>query len=143
MGRHLPHDTARNARFFIGIVNAAKMGILSAGQHLPIRDHARRHIAECIRLSKLPGLADLRLAAWAHMLGFRGHFSTKSRTYSTTLGALRADRATHQREFAIAAGLQPDLGSGTTLVMADWHFAGRELPPVNKGLRREGVGDVA
>jgi hypothetical protein len=30
--RHLPHDTARNARFFIGVVNAAKMGILSAGQ---------------------------------------------------------------------------------------------------------------
>jgi len=30
---------------------------------LPIRDHARRHIAECIRLSKLPGLEDLRLAA--------------------------------------------------------------------------------
>src|SRR5205823_10695042 len=42
---------------------------------LPIRDHARRHIAECIRLSKLPGLEDLRLAAWAHMLGFVGHFS--------------------------------------------------------------------
>ena len=34
MDRHLPHDTARNARFFIGVVNAAKMGILSAGQHL-------------------------------------------------------------------------------------------------------------
>ena len=33
MDRHLPHDTARNARFFIGIVNASKMGILSAGQH--------------------------------------------------------------------------------------------------------------
>jgi hypothetical protein len=31
--RHLPHDTARNARFFIGIVNAAKMGIFTAGQH--------------------------------------------------------------------------------------------------------------
>jgi hypothetical protein len=30
--RHLPHYTARNARFFIGIVNAAKMGIFSAGQ---------------------------------------------------------------------------------------------------------------
>jgi hypothetical protein len=25
------------------------------------------------------------------MLGFNGHFSTKNRTYSTTLGALRAD----------------------------------------------------
>ena len=33
MDRHLPHGTARNARFVIGILNAAKMGILSAGQH--------------------------------------------------------------------------------------------------------------
>jgi hypothetical protein len=30
---------------------------------LPIREHARRLIAECLRLSKLPGLEDLRLAA--------------------------------------------------------------------------------
>jgi transposase-like protein len=34
------------------------------------------------------------------MLGFRGHFSTKSRRYSTTLGALRAARAAHQRQDA-------------------------------------------
>ena len=58
------------------------------------------------------------------MLGFRGHFSTKSRAYSTTLGALRADRAAHQREQAIAAGLLPDLASEATVVLADWHFAG-------------------
>ena len=58
-----------------------------------VREHARRLIAECLRLGKLPELDDLRLAAWAHMLGFRGHFSTKSRRYSTTLGALRAERA--------------------------------------------------
>ena len=76
---------------------------------LPVRDHARRHIAECLRLGKLPQLADLRLAAWAHMLGFRGHFSTKSRAYSITLGSLRADRAAYQREHAVAAGLLPDL----------------------------------
>jgi hypothetical protein len=105
---------------------------------LPIREHARRHIAECIRLSKLPGLEDLRLAAWAHMLGFSGHFSTKSRTYSTTLGALRADRAAYQRELAIAAGLLPDLASDTTVVHADWHFTGRgqspaTLPPLTGG----------
>jgi hypothetical protein len=97
---------------------------------LPIREHARRHISECIRLSKLPGLEDLRLAAWAHMLGFSGHFATKSRTYSTTLSALRADRAAHQREQAIAAGLLPDLDSDTTLVLTDWHFAGREPAPL-------------
>jgi hypothetical protein len=96
---------------------------------LPIRDHARRHIAACIRLSKVPGLADLRLAAWAHMLGFSGHFSTKSRTYSITLGALRADRAAYQREQAIAAGLLPDLDSDSTLVVTDWQFAGREDAP--------------
>jgi hypothetical protein len=96
---------------------------------LPIRDHARRHITECIRLSKLPGMADLRLAAWAHMLGFSGHFSTKSRAYSTTLGTLRADRAAHQRELATAAGLLPKLDSDTTLVITDWHFAGREPAP--------------
>jgi hypothetical protein len=95
---------------------------------LPIRDHARRHIAECIRLSKLPGLEDLRLAAWAHMLGFSGHFATKSRIYSTTLSALRADRATHQREQAIAAGLLPDVDDAA-IVVTHWHFAGREYPP--------------
>jgi hypothetical protein len=96
---------------------------------LPVRDHARRHIAECLRLGKLPEFSELRLAAWAHMLGFRGHFSTKSRAYSTTMGALRADRAAHQREYAIAAGPLPDLDSHTTLVINHWHFAGRGHPP--------------
>ena len=96
---------------------------------LPVRDHARRHIAACLQLGKLPQLTELRLAAWAHMLGFRGHFSTKSRAYSVTLGSLRADRAAHQREYAIAAGLQPDLDPSTTLVVTDWNYSGREDPP--------------
>jgi hypothetical protein len=38
-----------------------------------------------------------KLQKWAHMLGFGGHFSTKSRRYSTTLGALRAVRKAFQR----------------------------------------------
>jgi hypothetical protein len=65
------------------------------------------------------------------MLGFRGHFSTKSRAYSITLSSLRADRSTHQREYAKAAGLMPDLDTSTTLVVNDWHFAGRDyrVPP--------------
>ena len=62
------------------------------------------------------------------MLGFRGHFSTKSRAYSITLGSLRADRSTYQRERAVAAGLLPAVDD-TTLVVADWHFAGRGDPP--------------
>ena len=96
---------------------------------LPIRDHARRHIAECLRLAKLPGLGHLHLTAWAHMLGFSGHFATKSRTYSTTLGTLRAERAAHQRETAIAAGLLPDLKGDGTLTVTDWHYAGRSYLP--------------
>jgi hypothetical protein len=95
---------------------------------LPVRDHARRHIAECLRLGRLPQFADLRLSAWAHMLGFRGHFSTKSRAYSITLGSLRANRAAYQRERAVAAGLLP-AADDTTLVLAGWHFAGRGDPP--------------
>ena len=102
---------------------------------LPVRDHARRHIAECLRLGRLPQLADLRLAAWAHMLGFRGHFSTKSRAYSITLGSLRADRAAYQRERAVAAGLLP-AADDTTLVVADWHYAGRGDPPPRGPARR-------
>jgi hypothetical protein len=98
---------------------------------LPVREHARRHIAACLRLGKLSQLKELRLAAWAHMLGFRGHFSTKSRAYSVTLGSLRADRAAHQREYAIAAGLQPDLDPDTTLVLTDWHYAGRGHPLID------------
>ena len=34
VARHLAHDTARIARFSIGIVNAAYIGIFSVGQHL-------------------------------------------------------------------------------------------------------------
>jgi hypothetical protein len=63
------------------------------------------------------------------MLGFSGHFSTKSRTYSTTLGALRADRAAYQRELAIAAGLLPALDGETTIVSTDWYFTGRGQSP--------------
>jgi hypothetical protein len=96
---------------------------------LPVRDHARRLIAECLRLGKLTELAHLRLAAWAHMLGFRGHFTSKSRAYSITFGSLRADRAAHQRKQATAAGLQPELDLDSTLVLAEWHFAGRQSAP--------------
>ena len=64
------------------------------------------------------------------MLGFGGHFSTKSRAYSTTLGTLRADRAAHQRETAHAAGLLPDLNADTTLTITDWHFIRREPSPI-------------
>jgi hypothetical protein len=38
-----------------------------------------------------------RYRAWAHMLGYGGHFLTKSRRYSVTFGQLRAARTNHRR----------------------------------------------
>ncbi|MGW4949043.1 replication initiator [Streptomyces parvulus] len=89
-----------------------------------ITEHARRLIRTAWTLGARPELAELRLRAWAHMLGFRGHFSTKSRRYSTTLGALRDARADWRR--AQAAPPVPQDGE-TTLVLAHWVFAGTGL----------------
>lgn len=50
------------------------------------------------RLGGLPRLRGLRLRAWCHTLGYRGHAVTKSRRYSSTFTRLRADRvAYHHR----------------------------------------------
>ncbi|OWA14937.1 replication initiation protein [Streptomyces sp. CS159] len=89
-----------------------------------ITEHARRMIRTAWTLGARTELADLRLRAWAHMLGFRGHFSTKSRRYSTTLGALRDARADWRRAQATPA--MPQEGE-TTLVVAHWVFAGTGL----------------
>ncbi|WP_240138245.1 replication initiator protein RepSA [Streptomyces sp. MUM 178J] len=95
---------------------------------LGIADHPRRLIETCLDLN--PVYPDRRLAAWAHMLGFRGHFSTKSRRYSTTLGTLRqirADyRAAQQRE---ELGLPEPDQDPTVLVLADWRYAGHGHTP--------------
>ncbi|MFB9206766.1 replication initiator [Nonomuraea spiralis] len=94
---------------------------------LPVRDHARRLIAACMRLGSDEDLADLRLTHWAHMLGFRGHFSTKSRHYSTTLSELRAAREEHIRTEEITAGRLPLFDQDTVLVVAHWEYAGQGL----------------
>jgi hypothetical protein len=54
--------------------------------------HARALVETCWRLGARPEYAPLRLRQGAHQAGFRGHFLTKSRTWSTTFGALRAER---------------------------------------------------
>ena len=59
-------------------------------------DKLPAHVAELVRacweLGGRPELDGLRLRAWAHMLGFGGHWSTKSRRYSTTFTVLRRAR---------------------------------------------------
>jgi hypothetical protein len=84
--------------------------------------HARRMIWTCLQLAELPAFADLRLRQWAHMLGYGGHFSTKSRRYSTTLNALRSERANYQaREHDEARETDQER---PTVTAADWRYAG-------------------
>ncbi|MCD0482337.1 replication initiation protein [Streptacidiphilus sp. ASG 303] len=100
--------------------------------HLDISEHARRLVRTCWDLGADPELGDLRLRAWAHMLGFRGHFSTKTRRYSTTLGALREARAAWRRAQAAEHLHGPDTPPAdeeTALVLAHWAFAGTGLTP--------------
>lgn len=83
------------------------------------------------------------LAKWAHMLGFRGHFSTKSRRYSVTLGRLRRARERFRRALAesdrhgepldlhdLEARLLADDDEQTTLVVGSWTYADRGWPRV-------------
>ena len=77
------------------------------------------------------------LGKWEHMLGFRGHFASKSRRYSLTLGALRRARRRAQALIADhrAAGRPLDLAAleadlladdedETTLVVGHWTHTG-------------------
>ncbi|NEA77214.1 plasmid replication initiator protein [Streptomyces sp. SID13588] len=83
---------------------------------LPVAAHLRTLMITCWRLGRLAELNHLRLRAWAHAFGFRGHVLTKSRRYSTTYGALRSARAQH---FGF---LPPD--NGTTATEAAWRYVG-------------------
>ncbi|MFC8126448.1 replication initiator [Streptomyces sp. NPDC057302] len=64
----------------------------------PVTSHVRTLMRTCWRLGCVPEYKPLRLRAWAHSLGYRGHILTKSRAYSTTYAALRAARTVHVRK---------------------------------------------
>jgi hypothetical protein len=69
---------------------------------LEVPAHVAELVRACWELGARPSLAALRLRAWAHMLGFGGHFATKSRRYSVTLGALRRARVAFAAVGAVA-----------------------------------------
>jgi hypothetical protein len=102
--------------------------------------HSGRLVAACWRLGR-PGadyrverlpkssrrIAYARPRRWAHMLGFGGHFSTKSRRYSTTLTSLREARITWRREHVDsrrAIDRFRDSDQETTLLLGSLAFAG-------------------
>ena len=102
------------------------LGHLRCTRPLPADDHhrlaARQHPARS------------RCRAWAHMLGYGGHFLTKSRRYSVTFGQLRKARTDHRRA-ARPPGSDRDawgraLDETTVLVLPTiWTYGGPGLNP--------------
>ncbi len=66
--------------------------------HRALPPHLHRMVATAWTLGDDPDLAYLGLRRHAHRLGYGGHFLSKSRTYSTTFGALREARALWQED---------------------------------------------
>jgi hypothetical protein len=98
---------------------------------LAVTDHARAMMATCWALGSDPRYEHLRLRAWAHMLGFRGHFLTKARCYSVTFGTLRTARLRFRTTlalFARALAGEPVFDPASTLVIGGFSFAGVGMP---------------
>ncbi|GLW17275.1 replication initiation protein [Streptomyces sp. NBRC 13847] len=92
-------------------------------QDLRVQRHVRQMIRTAWALGHLPEFAHLKLWKWAHMLGFRGHFSTKSRRYSTTLGALRDVRkAWRIAQAHTDAGQEPTEEDTTFVTESSWSY---------------------
>ncbi|MGW9255249.1 replication initiator protein RepSA [Streptomyces albidoflavus] len=109
-----------------------RIGELAELDRHQVPDHTRRLITACRDLDRL--YPDRRLWAWAHMLGFRGHFSSKSRRYSTTLGALRQTRADYRAAQEHAALSLDDREPDTVHVLTDWQYAGHGHTPGESAL---------
>jgi len=85
-----------------------------------IPDHLRTLVERAWELGEQADADPLRLQQWAHTCGFRGHFMTKSRRYSTTFAGLRDERQRwriDQRRYADALGLD-------SIQTREWVFEG-------------------
>lgn len=118
-----------------------RIGELAELDRHDVPDHTRRLITACRDLDAL--YPDRRLWAWAHMLGFRGHFSSKSRHYSTTLGALRQERADYRASQDPAVLALDDREPETVLVLTDWQYAGHGHTPGEAALASTIARDLA
>jgi hypothetical protein len=113
------------------IRNAAAIGALRCSAH------HKRMVATAWKLGSKQAAGDPRLRLWAHMLGYGGHFLTKSRRYSVTFGQLRRARAEHRRLERYGDGARDPWGrpldDTVVLVVNDWTYAGRGYAPRTLG----------
>jgi hypothetical protein len=100
----------------------ARITAANASVYADSRTHHGRLIAACLKLGSHPHEDFKALRRWAHMLGYRGHFATKSRRYSTTMRALRAARRDWRRR---QHRIGDHHGDKTVITLTDLQWAGR------------------
>jgi replication initiator protein RepSA len=90
--------------------------------------HYRAMITNAWDLGARQATGDPRLRQWAHMLGYGGHFLTKSRRYSVTFGQLRAARTSYRRAQRHPDGERDPWGrpldETVVLILTTWTYAG-------------------
>ena len=84
---------------------------------LPVSAHHKAMMRTAWELGGLEAYVELNLRKWAHMLGFRGHFLTKSRLWSTTLTELRSIRSRYRLLEALA---ELEVDETDVIVVNDW-----------------------
>jgi hypothetical protein len=97
---------------------------------LDLSDHFRKLVATALSLGTAEEACGankkLNLSAWAHTLGYRGHFLTKSQGYSTTFKHLREERADYVKATRGIPFVEPDFDPANPSVVdyGDWSFTG-------------------
>ena len=90
--------------------------------------HHLQMISTAWQLGSRHATGDPRFRQWAHMLGYGGHFLTKSRHYSVTFSQLRAARTSHRRQQRHPDGERDPwdrpLDETVVLVLSTWTYAG-------------------
>lgn len=103
---------------------------------LELEPHARAMLGTAWRLGGLAEYQPLNLRRWAHQFGYGGHFSTKSRRYSTTMGALRQTRTDFRTEQTRKSlGITGELVTVSELAFAGIGYASDTEADIAKGIR--------
>lgn len=104
------------------------IGSFDAISRLACNQHHKQIITTVWRLGCNNDAECLLLLRWTHMLGYRGHFLTKSRRYSVTFGQLRAARIDYRRAQQHPGGEHDPWGrpldERVVLVVGTWTYAG-------------------
>ncbi len=94
---------------------------------LDVDEHRRELVETAWQLGGQTHLAGLKLRRWAHTLGYRGHWATRSRRYSTTLTALRGTRRRWRRGTTNPVGgtaVDDASCNADTVVLHAWAYVG-------------------